>query len=117
LPKANGQANQLGGKGGKALGAALSEAVLEMQALVFDVAQSAHPVAQAFERRPWFIGENADATNLRALLSDCIERPSCRAAEKRDERAPPHGLLSSGRSRTLPQGGITPLCNTAKLTL
>src|SRR5438128_5584601 len=59
------QANQLGGKGGIALRTALREAVLEMQALLFDVAEPAHPVAQAFEWWPRLIGENADATDRR----------------------------------------------------
>src|SRR5439155_15661289 len=85
------QANQLGGKGGIALGAALREAVLEVQALLFDVAKPTHPVAQPFERWPRLIGKNADATNLRAPLGIGSERRrDDRAAKERNELAASH---------------------------
>src|SRR5262245_625206 len=82
------QANQLGGWSGIALGTALCEAVLDLQPSIVDVSERAHPVAQAFERRPGLIGENADATDVRAPLGDGSERRGCcRAAEQRDELA------------------------------
>src|SRR5262245_3862372 len=74
------QANQVSGKGGIAFGAPLRKAVLELQALLFDVAEPAYPVAQPFERGPRLIGENADAANLRAPLGGGTER-------RRDGRA------------------------------
>jgi hypothetical protein len=62
-----------------------------MQPSLVDVSERAHPVAQAFERRPRLIGENADATDLRAPLRDGSERPrERRAAEQRDELATPY---------------------------
>src|SRR5215470_11630790 len=67
-----------------------------MQPSLVDVSERAHPVAQAFERRPGLIGENADATDVRASLGDGRERPSgCRAAEQRDEVASLHSITSS----------------------
>jgi len=60
-----------------------------MQPSLGAVSERAHPVAQAFERRPRLIGENADATDLRAPLGDGSERPcGRRAAKKRYELAP-----------------------------
>src|SRR5262245_3303919 len=101
------QANQLGGKGGIALGAALREAELELQALLFDVAEPTHPVAQPFKRWPRLIGENADATNLPAPLGGSSKRRrDNRAAEQRDELATPdHSITSSARASSI--GGIS----------
>src|SRR5262245_60644577 len=102
------QANQLGGKGEIAFGAALREAVLELQALLFDVAKATHPVAQPFERWPRLIGENADATNLRAPLGGGSERRrDNRAAEQRDELAAVHSITSSAATRR-PGGTVRP---------
>src|SRR6516165_5190682 len=96
------QANQLGGKGGIALGAAIREAVLELQALLFDVAEPTHPVAQPFKRWPRLIGENADATNLRAPLGGSSKRRrDNRAAKQRDELATPHSITSSARASSV----------------
>src|SRR5262245_57500077 len=104
------QANQLGGKGGIALGAALREAELELQALLFDVAEPTHPVAQPFKRWPRLIGENADATNLPAPLGGSSKRRrDNRAAEQRDELAPlhlcGHSMASSASASRV--GGIS----------
>jgi hypothetical protein len=52
-----------------------------MQALLFDVAERAHPVAQAFEWWPRLIGENADATDLRAPLR---ARPAAKPLRRRE---------------------------------
>src|SRR3954467_5380607 len=78
-----------------------------MQPSLVDVSERAHPVAQAFERRPWLIGENTDATNLRAPLGDGSERPCRRAnAEQSDELAPTHhSITSSAMESTV--GGTT----------
>src|SRR5262249_39938971 len=71
-----------------------------MQPLLVDVSERTHPVAQAFERRPGLIGENADATDVRTLLGDGSERPRSRhAAEQSDEiAAAAHSITSSARS-------------------
>src|SRR3954470_19438801 len=67
-----------------------------MQPSLVDVSERAHPVAQAFERRPRLIGENADATDLRAPLGDGSERPCChRPAGQRDELPPSHHSITS----------------------
>src|SRR5262245_12725643 len=96
------QANQLSGKGGVALGAAIREAVLELQALLFDVAEDTHPVAQPFKRWPRLIGENADATNLASLGGSSKRRRDNRAAEQRDElTAAAHSITSSARASTV----------------
>src|SRR5262245_20993521 len=89
------QANQLGGKGGIALGAAIREAVLELQALLFDVAEPTHPVAQPFKRWPRLIGENADATNLRARWA--------LAANGAAITAPPISVMNSRRLTRSPR--------------
>src|SRR6476620_5815120 len=77
-----------------------------MQSSLVDVSERAHPVAQAFERRPRLIGENADATDLRAPLCDGSERPCRRAnADQGDELAPDHSITSSARPSSA--GGIS----------
>src|SRR5262249_11533677 len=54
-----------------------------MQSSLVDVAERAHPIPQAFERRPRLIGENADAPNPLPLLRARRERPrDCCAAER-----------------------------------
>src|SRR5262245_13746418 len=96
------QANQLSGKDGVALGAAIREAVLELQALLFDVAEDTHPVAQPFKRWPRLIGENADATNLAPLGGSSKRRRDNRAAEQRDElTAAAHSITSSARASSV----------------
>src|SRR5262249_17620125 len=45
--------------------------------------------------------EHPDAATLPALLRAHGERPRCRAAEKRDEVAPPHSITSSARARSV----------------
>src|SRR6266581_3336785 len=74
-----------------------------MQPSLGDVSERAHPAAQAFERRPRLIGENADATDLRAPLGDGTERPrGRRAAEHRDElAAADHSITSSARASSV----------------
>src|SRR5215472_12547741 len=76
-----------------------------MQPSLVDVSERAHPVAQAFERRPGLIGENADATDVRVPLGDGRERPRRCHAEQRDELAPLHSITSSARASSV--GGIS----------
>src|SRR5262249_55148563 len=87
---------------GIAVGTALGKAVLEMQSSLVRVTERAHPIAQAFERRPRLIGENADAPNPVALLRTRRERPGRRrAAEQRDELATCHSITSAARASSL----------------
>src|SRR5262245_5264873 len=70
------------------------------------VAEPTHPVAQPFKRWPRLIGENADATNLRAPLGGSSKRRrDNRAAEQRDELPAPHSITSSARASSI--GGIS----------
>ena len=57
--------------------------------------------------------EDADAPHPLGLLRARRERPRRRAAEQRDELAPPH-VLPSAEDHTLPQRARNALCITAK---
>src|SRR5262249_58848160 len=45
--------------------------------------------------------QHADPPHLLSLLGAHRERPRCRAAEQRDERAPFHSITSSARPRSV----------------
>src|SRR5262249_12148367 len=73
-----------------------------MQCSLVDVAERAHPIAQAFERRPRLVGENSDETPWLALLRARRERPrGSLAAEECDELAPLHSITSSARASSV----------------
>src|SRR5262249_24155067 len=73
----------------------------------FDVAILLQLAEESLHRRQRQGPQYADAHVFLRLLPTRRQRPYCRAAEQRDERAPPHSITSSARSR-MEVGTVTP---------
>jgi hypothetical protein len=91
------EVHQLGGELGKPADLSLRRAKFESNVLSLDIAeiaQSLTKLAPKLFRIDVADNECADGGHLRPLRAR-RERPRCRAAEQRYERASPHGLSSS----------------------
>src|SRR5262249_8175290 len=100
--------DQLGNTRWPSLGAA----IFDDEMLPIDVAMLAHSLPQCFDEGPGVGGAAgarhvADPPHPLGLLRTRRERPRSRAAEQRDELAPPHSITSSAMERTSP-GMIRP---------
>ena len=105
-------AYQIGCEVGQSVGLVLRPAILDRHILALDVAGFTKALAEYGQIPPCTIdrpdAEEPDHRHRR-LLRACRERPSCRrAANKRDERAPPHSITLSARN-TSPGGTSWPM--------
>jgi hypothetical protein len=67
----------------------------ELKVLALDVTEFSQSAAQPVERRPFFIGENADTENSGIALRLRRKRPNhSRGAEHGEELAPLHGSFA-----------------------
>src|SRR5262249_8622760 len=80
---------------GESLRRSVAIRILEGDVLAFEVTEIAQSVTEGvpLER----VVDNADVRDLPHLLRSRNERPRCRAAEQRYERAPLHSITSSAR--------------------
>ena len=76
--------------------------LLDCDVPAFDVAERSQALAEGIRiaSRVGSLTQESDACKLRRLLRPCRERPRRRrAAEQRDELAPPHSITSSASAR------------------
>src|SRR5262245_19047444 len=97
--------NELRRKFGIALAAALRIPIFNRKIATFDPAELAQPLHKSSD--PLTFGRRrggpqvTDSRQLPRLLRPHRERPHRRAAEQRDELAPPHSMTSSARARSV----------------
>jgi hypothetical protein len=86
--------NQLGDQAGEAIGVTVGRAIFNDEILPLDVSEVSHRLPEGTEICRIQVGRNrlqhADAPDFRRLLRSRHHRPRRRAAEPRDEIAPPH---------------------------
>src|SRR5262249_18809350 len=87
---------------GEAFGASLCPAIDYFNCAPVDPAMFAQPFFKGGNRLyPHLLGHSSKKPDYRpSLLRPKWERPHCRAAENRNELAPPHSITSSARTRT-----------------
>src|SRR5262245_11911273 len=105
-------ANQLGGQFGKSLVVPLRPAVLDGDVRTLDITEVAQTQADSPKprgKRRWRChAEESDPRYFARLLRASAEWPHrCRAAEQRDELAPPHSITSSAATSSL-SGTVRP---------
>src|SRR6516162_7029778 len=100
-------AYQIGCEVGQSVVLVLSPAILDRHILALDVAGFTKALAECGQKActiDWRRAAKEPNHRHRRLLRTHRERPRCRAADQRDERAAPHSITSSARSGNA--GGI-----------